>query len=441
MAEGGNTSVIMAWVTSMLIFGTCTAVCAKTMFQTCAMGLHGREMPFNRPWMQTMLMFCAMTFGLFVHYGGVCLKQKTGEYDMLNPDGGIQAAPKSKSQPSLRKLLIVMVPSVFDLFATTLSGVGLLWVDASVYQMLRGSLLIFSAFLSIVFLGKKLKGYHWAGITITICAVTMVGTASVKSSSGQEGTSSGLQVLGIILIICGQMVQASQIVVEEVLLGGDFAVPALVIVGMEGFWGVLWMMVIMLIIQFTPGYNDKCINEFLEMCSNPDTAPAESSECSPVALYHEDTEESLHMIGSESALIILTIIYLFAILMYNVSGMNVTAHLSAIHRTILEACRTLCIWLVQLFIFYVVKWEGHGEEWNDWSFLQAGGFVVLIIGTLTYNKILKLPGFHYDPPTSSGREKKMPQVANMKASPRVANALPSNASPMVGQGNNQFNYS
>lgn len=428
----------MAWVTSMLVFGTATAVCAKTMFQTCAKGLHGHEQNFNRPWMQTMLMFLAMSLALVVHYGGVCLKQKNDEYAMLNANS-IQAAPTSNSQPSFRKLLIVMVPAVFDLFATTLSGVGLLWVDASVYQMLRGSLLIFSAFLSIVFLGKKLKGYHWAGIAITICAVTMVGTASVKSSSGQAGSSSGLEVLGIILIICGQMVQASQIVIEEVLLGGDFAVPALVIVGMEGLWGVLWMAVIMLIIQFTPGYSDKCTDEFLLMCSDPDNAPPETSDCSPVALYHEDTEESLHMLASSSPLIILTIIYLFAIVMYNVSGMNVTKNLSAIHRTILEACRTLCIWLVQLFIFYVIKWEGHGEEWNDWSFLQAGGFVVLICGTLTYNKILKLPGFHYDPPTSSGREKKMPGVANLKASPRVASALPSNASPAVGN-NNQFSY-
>jgi len=42
--ERGSNAVIMMWVAGMLLFGTCTAVCAKTMFQTCAVGLHGREM-------------------------------------------------------------------------------------------------------------------------------------------------------------------------------------------------------------------------------------------------------------------------------------------------------------------------------------------------------------------------------------------------------------
>jgi len=426
--ERGSNGVIIMWVSGMLCFGTATAVCAKTMFQTCAIGLHGREMQFNRPWMQTMLMFCAMSLAIVVHHLTRWIKKSNDEYAMLS-DNSIQVAPNTNKPPAWKLYCLIMIPAVFDLFATTLSGVGLLWVDASVYQMLRGSLLIFSAFLSIVFLGKRLKNYHWAGIAITCIAVTMVGTASVKSSSGEEGTSSGLQVLGIILIVGGQAVQASQIVVEEVLLKGDYGVPAMVIVGMEGVWGVLWMIVLMLIIQFTPGYNDKCINEFMEMCSDPDNAPAESSECSPVSLYHEDTAESLHMIGSEAALGGLVAIYLFAILAYNVSGMNVTKNLTAIHRTILEACRTLCIWIVQLFIYYVVKWEGHGEKWNDWSFLQLGGFAVLIVGTLTYNEILKLPGFHYDPPRN--KQKKMPGVADLKASPRVAHALPSNASPQV----------
>lgn len=287
--------------------------------------------------------------------------------------------------------------------------------------------MIFSAFLSIVFLGRKLKGYHWLGIGITCVAVTMVGIASVESSKGESGQSSGLEVLGIVLIVCGQMVQASQIVIEEALLK-DFSAPALVIVGMEGVWGVIWMVFILIVLQYTPDFPDDCINTFKMQCSDPDNAPTESVNCSTVSLYHENTEESLHMIGSNTTLGILTGIYLFAIVMYNVSGMNVTKHLTAIHRTILEACRTLCIWIVQLFIFYVVKWEGHGEAWNEWSLLQAGGFVVLIVGTLTYNKIIKWPGFAYDPPK---KEKRMPKVADFKASPRVANALPTNASPAV----------
>ena len=36
----------------------------------------------------------------------------------------------------------------------------------------------------------------------------------------------------------------------------------MVIVGMEGVWGVIWMVVLMLILQYTPGYDEKCIDTF-----------------------------------------------------------------------------------------------------------------------------------------------------------------------------------
>merc|ERR1719461_2275077 len=151
----------------MLVFGTATAICAKSMFQTCATGNHGREMEFNRPWMQTMLMFCAMTLAIIVHHAKKCMQpaDNTGEYAMLQ-DGNLQSN-QNKTAP-WKLYVYIMVPAVFDLFATTLAGCGLLWVDASVYQMLRGSLMIFSAMLSIIFLKKKLKGFHWLGIGITI---------------------------------------------------------------------------------------------------------------------------------------------------------------------------------------------------------------------------------------------------------------------------------
>lgn len=37
---------------------------------------------------------------------------------------------------------------------------------------------------------------------------------------------------------------------------------------------------------------------------------------------------------------------MFALLMYNVSGMLVTGHLGAVFRTVLETTRTLFVWLV-----------------------------------------------------------------------------------------------
>lgn len=56
----------------------------------------------------------------------------------------------------------------FGCFAQVLMNVGLLWVTASVYQMMRGAEMIFAAGLGIVFLKRHLNRWHFGGI---LCCV------------------------------------------------------------------------------------------------------------------------------------------------------------------------------------------------------------------------------------------------------------------------------
>ena len=58
--------------------------------------------------------------------------------------------------------------------------------------------------------------------------------------------------------------------------------------------------------------------------------------------------------------------------------------MGAVFRTVLETMRTLFVWLVDLALFY--GGFGLGESWSIYSLLQAGGFVVLVCGTLVYRK-------------------------------------------------------
>jgi hypothetical protein len=49
----------------------------------------------------------------------------------------------------------------------------------------------------------------------------------------------------------------------------------------------------------------------------------------------------------------------------------------------------------------LIAYAGHawfGEPWCRWSWLELSGFIVLIVGTLVYNTVLKLPGFTYPGP-------------------------------------------
>jgi drug/metabolite transporter (DMT)-like permease len=64
-----------------------------------------------------------------------------------------------------KQLLLLAVPTLFDLVGAVLLNVGLLAVTASATQMLRQSLLLFAALMGVCLWGKRLNSYHLTGLT------------------------------------------------------------------------------------------------------------------------------------------------------------------------------------------------------------------------------------------------------------------------------------
>jgi len=340
---------VVTWVDrmaipSMLFFGTCTVVSGKFLFE-----MYGLGKKFEKPWWQVVTMFLGMLSCLVVYYLTRVFKQGSN-YQPLDAQ-----AKKAHLMDYLR----ILPPGMCDLTATGLMNVGLLFISASIWQLLRGSMVIFSAILSIIFLHRRLFSYHWLGISSILCAMLAVGVACIKSGAGNDSaqSDSSKSLLGMILVVVAQVIQASQIVIEEFLLKNVKA-PASLIVGIEGFWGTVVTCVIVLPI--------------LSLFPEP---------------YGEDTLETFRMMKDNNAIIYVTIFYILVILGYNLAGMCVTQQFTAIHRTILEAMRTLCIWIVDLFIYYAIT-ESHGEKWTVWSWLELAGFGLLVTGTFIYNRFL-----------------------------------------------------
>jgi hypothetical protein len=91
------------------------------------------------------------------------------------------------------------------------------------------------------------------------------------------------------------------------------------------------------------------------------------------------------------------------ILGLNVSGMIVTEITNATMRTIIESMRTLCIWVVEIILYYALEkttygqhHPGSGEEWSVWSWMQLSGFGLLVTGMFVYNRMVRLPFLNYD---------------------------------------------
>lgn len=196
---------------------------------------------------------------------------------------------------------------------------------ASVYQMLRGGLTVFACLLSIKYLEKKVKKYEWYAIGSICVGLVVVGVASVFGSGDEQQNSWVIQLYGVLLILLGQAIQAAQMVVEEHLLKNVDA-PPLLMVGVEGIWGILIMAPVMWIIQYTPSCTDDSIGCQLDQ-----------------KVFHEDSTESFRMVGESESIRWVLVIYFMGILFFNICGLQVIKLLSAVHRTVLESLRIVFV--------------------------------------------------------------------------------------------------
>ncbi|CAI5704011.1 unnamed protein product [Peronospora effusa] len=300
-----------------------------------------------------------------------------GKLDEQSPLLGSRLPGKEDGQQgriSLRTMMTIAFPSLLDLLQTVLSNVGLLWVSSSVYQMVRGSIIIFSAFFSVRLMGKKLHGYHYASIWIVMLAVALVGYAGVghhSKESDADDTDSFNAVLGLFFITAAQILCALQIVVEEHMMLALNVSPML-LVGFEGLWGLVFYVILVPILTLTP--------------ADAGSAFART--------WHEDFVDSFVQVKNSSTLMVLILAYIVAVGTLNVTGNYVTKHLSAVMRSITETLRTLGVWSLSLFVYYVMQWQGPaspGEQWTTYSWLELLGFVLIIYGTLAYKQLVCLP--------------------------------------------------
>eukprot|EP00727_Mastigamoeba_balamuthi_P006181 m51a1_g2182 putative solute carrier family 35 member f6-like (427) ;mRNA; f:103548-105167 len=375
MSAGGLTLKSGLLELGMLLTGCINTILSKAQNNSYSRGWGGKEHQWSHPWSQSLFMFWGEFLCLLVFIATRYAPWESEEKKM---------AADRKPMSWLDKLApILVVPTFLDLLGSSISGIGLLYCSASVWQMLRGSIIVFTCILSTIFLKRKTPAYRWVAIVITICGLVLVGLSSVfstqsgsdKSGSSEEetGVSAGKTVLGIVLVLVSQLISGLQMVVEEILLKKKDYAP-LHIVGMEGVYGTLLMSFIVLpVVYFVPGDN-----------------PSSMSRGS-----YDNVIDAFQMMGNNIALLFFVIIYFFSIAFFNFFGLNVTKVLTAVHRTLIDACRSVFVWAWQLMTFYCIN-ERFGEEWTKYSGLQVAGFVLLIIGTVIYNGILKLPFFSYE---------------------------------------------
>lgn len=245
MSGGSTATTNQCGLTELLIFlaaiitGTACSICSKTMMDLEGVGLNGEIQPFSKPLFQTLGMFLGMTFGLIMHSFVVAFSIPFPGYNHANSkndnsNSGSTEYPTEKdglltdkkqqetnaSSPSaslpLWMYFFLAIPSLFDLGATALCMVGLQYLDVSIYQLLRGSGIIFVALMKQHVLKDRLFNFQWFGVLLNVVSVIMVGsTAVLAETSSTTEAEEQRSLVGILLVLLGAFIQALQFVFEE----------------------------------------------------------------------------------------------------------------------------------------------------------------------------------------------------------------------------------
>lgn len=132
-----------------------------------------------------------------------------------------EAAAKSKFRTwqYWKPYVLIAVPSIFDMVATSVMTMGLVYIDVSVMQMLRGTMVVFATIMNILFLRRRVRLYQWIAIIGTVSACALVGASCILGSMGSTTAKPwNLQIFGCFLVVISQLIQSGQIVAEDFLL-------------------------------------------------------------------------------------------------------------------------------------------------------------------------------------------------------------------------------
>lgn len=243
---------------------------------------------------------------------------------------------------------------MLDMIATSTMYIGLNLTYASSFQMLRGSVIVFVAIFSMIFLQKRLQLREWTGIGFIIVGLTCVGLSDMMGSSSTDVNRTDV-LIGDSLIILAQVITACQMVFEEKFVAG-LDIPALQAVGWEGFFGFFVLSVLLVPMYFI-------------------TVPSKFTN-NPRGVM-EDAIDAFYMIKNNNLLLVPISGTIVSIAFFNFAGISVTKEISATTRMVLDSVRTMVIWAVSLLI-----------GWQSFHYLQVVGFASLIFGMCVYNNII-----------------------------------------------------
>eukprot|EP00563_Minutocellus_polymorphus_P017867 CAMPEP_0197725972 /NCGR_PEP_ID=MMETSP1434-20131217/12376_1 /TAXON_ID=265543 /ORGANISM="Minutocellus polymorphus, Strain CCMP3303" /LENGTH=363 /DNA_ID=CAMNT_0043311731 /DNA_START=337 /DNA_END=1425 /DNA_ORIENTATION=- len=244
------------------------------------------------------------------------------------------------------KFWMPIISGFFSLTNNALRWASLLFVAASVAEMINSGLELVLSVLAARYLRKRVvSSSRWAGVCIVTVGVILVGLANLLSASNGEQTTSGAsvrdQAIGIALIVGQSILSVLQDISQEFFLQ-EAQFPPLLMLGLLGLSALSIALIVYFPLASVLGQGPPAIlNEFT---SNPQL----------IAFF----------VG-------------FVVLNTITDSFNILAitRTSAMTRVLWRNLRTCLVWMMGLIIFYLSGNPNLGENWDiPTSFYTLGAF-------------------------------------------------------------------
>lgn len=284
----------------------------------------------------------------------------------------------NKDEPLFSCFFSMFVPGILDLFQVCISCVTIAYVGLSIDYMLKSGSVVGVAIIAALVFKRKFKSYQIAGLVVVMISLFVIGLASLLGAGRPVETNIPTKWVAVILFlkILSEFGYAGQMSYEQYFTQKKHLHPTHV-TGLEGIWSFLIAALIILpVLNVTPGSSD--------------------------GVLHEDIVDSFVMIKNNLGIIVSLLFVIIIDIIFTVISVYMTALTSAVTRILIELLGTILVWVFEIVSFKVImsnpKWRPYadlGEEWTNWSWLELGGYLILIIGLLIYHGTPKIPCFDY----------------------------------------------
>ena len=359
-----------------VLAGACNAGFNKYIVSQETLGLK-----FSHGWFLNLVMFIGESMGIPVFYLFFNKKKSPKEETKIVQETHEEEPEEEEKKPEINKFLLA-IPGFLDTCSTGLANIGLILLPASIYQMLKGSLIIMTFLMSKFIVKNKHTCDHYVAIPVSTTGVVLVGlsaylNAGEKSDDTGNFSDAKTTLLGIVLMVIAMFILSIQFCFDEYFMR-KYSCHPLICIGYEGIFGFFINLLLCIIFYFIKcgSYENKEEPPYFvkNMCTGDNDNVWRPENL--VFAYRQLINNSLL-----SILVPITIIFMAS---FNIFGVSITKYGSATTRTVTDNCRSFLVW-----IFFLMPFN-QKDLIETFNVLQLIGFLLICLGAFIYNGLFKL---------------------------------------------------